>query len=147
MANWISATDVEKALGANAYREIYDEDGDGYADSALVALDIVLAEAIVDSYLRTLYNGALPTEAPTDIIIAAVLCYAKGHAHDRHPEYRRYKSVDFAMGETLCKNIQAGKQSASASAPQPVPSVGGSGDDDAGPLLPTFLGDGGDCCQ
>lgn len=139
MPGWISASDVEKALGAHAYREIYDEDGDGYADSALVELDITLAEAAVDSYLRTLYNGALPTEQPTKLIVSACLCYAKGHAHDRHPEYRRHKSSDFAMGESICRNIQKGVQSASASAPQPIPSVGDAGDV-AYPPLPTFLG-------
>lgn len=119
MATWITAADVEKHLGHAVYVALYDEDNDGPADSATVALDISLATSIAEGRLRIAYNGSLPTSPSTcDLVRSAVLLLTKSFAYDRHPEVQRERGkAYFDQANAILDSVVAGARLAEEGGP------------------------------
>lgn len=146
---WATAEDLETAMDADAFREIYDQDLSGVADAAKVAMDLQRAHAQVAARVRQPHNRGLPDSDEDGFLKMAVLEYAQGFAHDRKPEYRKTKGEFMARGKALCEDIRSGKALPAPATTEPVPSMGGTGAVDADSALPTFASDRSrrrDCC-
>lgn len=127
---YVSAETLRTAIGASAYKAIFDDDGDGTVDAAAVDLVRSRASTRVDSSLAKIYPAAVVPftgEVPRDAQEAA-LEFAVGMAYLRHPEYAaRYgdkgKVMEFDRAEKLCQDLATNLKriaDAPAAAPNPV---------------------------
>ena len=106
MAGYITASDLALALGNINYLTLYDEDNDGVANSDLVAQDITLAEAQVDSQARLAFGGVPSDPTNAHLLRCAALEYAKSCAYNRHPEYARTSGKScYQMAEGIMKSV------------------------------------------
>lgn len=146
---WATAADLETAMDEDAFREIYDQDLDGIADAAKVAMDLQRAHAQVAARVRQAHNGGLPASDEDGFLKLAVLEFAQGYAYERHPEYRKAKGEFMKRGEVLCADVRSGKALPAPATTEPVPSMGSGSAADADSALPTFARDkrtGSGCC-
>lgn len=147
---WATSADFQTAMGDNAWREIYDEDLDGVPDAAKIAMDLKFAHALTAAGVRQAHNGSLPESDEDEYLKLAVLAFAKGIAHGRHPEYRKNKSEFMAQGKALCEDVRSGKALPAPATTEPVPSMGSAtAAADADSALPTFARDrsSAGCCS
>ncbi len=87
MGKYITRTDLENALNPGTVLALFDDANDGAGNSAAINSVIDDAEAMIDSYLQTVYRG-VPLTASTDRLIKkAAKDFAVAYALERHPEY------------------------------------------------------------
>lgn len=83
---YITQTDLENALGTNAVRALFDDNGDSTADAAPVAAAIAFADAKVDGFLRTEYTGPFPLQTTPDLVKFAAIDWGIFYAVRRRAE-------------------------------------------------------------
>lgn len=130
MGTYISDADLAAAVGLTVVTATADDDNDGTADPAVLALVIASAEAEVDSFLIGFYT--FPLTEPTDRLVRqCALDFAVAFLHLRHPEYVRARDGDAGMGRyELAKarmlRIQSAVQQLPDTAPtDPPKNIGG----------------------
>jgi len=83
---YITITDLEARLGANAVRAFLDDDNDSAADTAAINQIIADAESKVNGYARGIYT--IPFTAPIPVEVKRLaLDVAHAYMAMRHPEY------------------------------------------------------------
>jgi hypothetical protein len=87
MADYISQTDLENALGVKIVRAVYDDDGDKVVDTGPIAACIAYANAECNSFLR----NVLVTSSGTPITIPI----------SNVPDEVKFAALDFGIAYTL----------------------------------------------
>lgn len=100
---YIVQADLEARVGAEAVRQILDDNRDGTPDAAPLARVIADAESYVEGFLRTVYDlaaiRALTTGVPNEVK-RLCLDVAEAYLWDRFPEYVR------AQGDKLLERAR-----------------------------------------
>lgn len=84
--------DLSLAIPAATVVEIFDDDGDGVADTDVIEHFLDTAESLVLSGVEQIYSDAQIEEMqanPPALYKTLIIWYAVGLAYDRHPEYVR----------------------------------------------------------
>jgi hypothetical protein len=137
--------DLESAIPAETVRQIFDDDADGTADSAVITHFLETAEAMVLGAVEQLYSDAQIAEMqanPPTLYKLLIVWFAVGLAYDRHPEYvrangnawmdradklltqvRKGERGFFRAGLAGPINEQAVSRSGVAASPDPIPRV------------------------
>lgn len=121
MGAFISAGDLETALGSVRYNALFDDDNSGIADIAAVDQVILRAETRMSRYAREGYGSGYPPSSVPDEFKAMALEYALAYAEARRPEVsrqeteRRLEAIDLDM-----KDIAKGLTSLTQAQPSPA---------------------------
>ncbi len=89
MPSYVTQSDVEAAIGVTAVRDLCDDDGDGVADSAIVATMILRGSAIARGLLLQGFGGdaAIANIATDDEVKDAIACLVAECMGRRRPEF------------------------------------------------------------
>lgn len=76
MPSYVTQANVEAAIGVTAVRDLCDDDGDGVADSPIVATMILMGSAVARGLLMPGFQGdtAIAQIATDDEVIGAIAC-------------------------------------------------------------------------
>lgn len=89
MPSYVTQSDVEAAIGVTAVRELCDDDGDGVADSSIVATMILRGSAVARGLLMPGFQGdtAIANIATDDEVKDAIACVVARCMGRRKPEF------------------------------------------------------------
>lgn len=145
--SYIVAADVADRISAETVRQIYDDDGNGLADTTPMARLLLDAESYVEGALRGVYDLTTCRTAKPNEILRLCLDAAEMFAAKRHPEYVRRDWIDLkkALDDDLSA-LRTGKRRLDIiTSPEPAKNEGGtvgSGNPESMPVLPKWFSDG-----
>jgi len=142
-------TDLEDRLSAETVRQVFDDDGDGTADTAAIARLQADCDSFVEGYLRGVYSLTAVRAAPPNQVKRLSLDYAEVVCAKRHGEYVRRNWKDLL--DALTKELMAIRNGVIRldveGTPEPGANQGGEvwdGGDDLTEVAPkVFIGTGG----
>lgn len=97
MAYW-TASDLSAAMGPRAFVQCCDDDGDGTADTDIVANLLADSTAIVNGYVTRLYSVAALTASTPTIVKQWTVSIAADLAYRRRPEFMVDGKTPAALG-------------------------------------------------
>ncbi len=122
----ITQADIEARVSARVLAQVYDDDADGVADSAGVALLIEDASSYVLEYYFGNYTGAIDVDAIPKPLRRMALDAAHAYLALRHPEFVRADAkVMFERLDKELKRLREAMTTAIDAPPEPAANVGG----------------------